>query len=601
MGTWFGRGARGSDRPALRPGEGVSLDFGRGLGTPCTVERVRYDEPDGASRIYVVRVEGFRSRSILKVPAGSRAGVRAEAFGRLALPITSTLAARPALCSLPDSGCEIGLIYEEFLGDAEESARIDGPWDDAEVAFGMYPAVLVLAILHEAGLLHGDVKPRNLFLHPDRLPIGPGGRPIRLLCLGDFETVRPSRESEVRFPQGVQPRVGMTPEYAPPSGRTEDPEYDLHCLGLTLLDISRTGPSSPRTAGVASRCLEGSLARFRSAREVLAAFDDLAASVGAEASPGQLFAPDDPRGDCPELVMEVLENIARLTSAGLGSGAGTFLRAVGRRFGSPMWTFAGRALCALWDRDREAIGDVLAVAPAPDPAGGAASRACLALEAALAATAGAVPRPAALPFAPSGIPPLSEVSPAALLPLLDFIAFAPAGAPPTRRAEVAWSGSRGLGQYADAALGEWSVAFRCMRGFQDIARIDRPAVVEDAARMAALHPLFAACLLPAEWLEGIAVLVGRDALVVRVLDSYQEAAMRGPARWTALRRVAALMPALLAGGAETFAKAGDLVGLGGDVLARAVDAMGPAPDLPPCAVPWLLEWPALLAAMEDPS
>jgi hypothetical protein len=196
---------------------------------------------------------------------------------------------------------------------------------------------------------------------------------------------------------------------------------------------------------------------------------------------------------------------------------------------------------------------------------------------------------------------LSDVPPAALFPLLAFIAFAPAGDLSARRAEAAWSGSRALGPFADAALGEWSLAFRCLRGIQDIGRTDRPEAVEDAARMAALHPLFAACLLPAEWLVGLAALVGRDALVVRVLESYLEAARPGPARVTSLRRVAALMPSLVGGGAATFEKAGSLVGLGSDGLARAVEGLGPGPDLPPCAVPWLLEWPALLAALGDAS
>jgi predicted ATPase len=113
-------------------------------------------------------------------------------------------------------GMWMELLRGETLADAIERT---GPLRQAEVVRIGSALALALDAVHQAGLVHRDVKPANVFLEPGRA------------VLTDFGLGRP-REIE-----GERERISGTPLFMAPellAGEPASPRSDIYALGVTL-------------------------------------------------------------------------------------------------------------------------------------------------------------------------------------------------------------------------------------------------------------------------------------------------------------------------------------------------------------------------------
>ena len=140
-------------------------------------------------------------------------------------------------------------------GTLRRRVEVGGPLDEGEVAAAGRQLAVALAALHENGILHGDVKPENVFVDDDDN-----------LVLGDLGAAWVRTDG--RGPSAI------TPAYAAPEvwlGHAPTTASDIYSLGLTLL-FAATGraptPGSPPSEG-----------------DVVAAFGSTAAAALLEVDP----------------------------------------------------------------------------------------------------------------------------------------------------------------------------------------------------------------------------------------------------------------------------------------------------------------------------
>jgi serine/threonine-protein kinase len=95
----------------------------------------------------------------------------------------------------------------------------------------------VLHAVHAAGIVHGDLKPANLFLVPD--PEVAGGERVKVLDFGIARLAGKAQSAGVQTRHG--PVMGM-PHYRSPEqcggGTTADPRADIYSLGCILFEIA---------------------------------------------------------------------------------------------------------------------------------------------------------------------------------------------------------------------------------------------------------------------------------------------------------------------------------------------------------------------------
>ncbi len=154
----------------------------------------------------------------------------------------------PGILRVHDMGEHDGLFYivSEFLeGESlAERVRRDGPLDPAEAERVFREVLAALACAHDAGIVHRDVKPANIFLAR-----ATATREPRVVLL-DFGLARPTEG-------GTLTQVGRfvgTPEYCAPEqirgAREMSPGVDLYALGATLGEMLSGRPPLRGTSDV---------------------------------------------------------------------------------------------------------------------------------------------------------------------------------------------------------------------------------------------------------------------------------------------------------------------------------------------------------------
>lgn len=144
----------------------------------------------------------------------------------------------PHLCSLVEIGWADGrwfVAYQYLAGGDLETAR--ARFDDGRVPLRTVlrwaiDALKGVGAMHDAGFLHGDIKPSNLMLDE-------AGKVV--VC--DFTTLTPLQGT-----LALSLKNG-TPEYLPPEAQLRSPQRDFYALGLTIsaLLLGRL-PESPEAA-----------------------------------------------------------------------------------------------------------------------------------------------------------------------------------------------------------------------------------------------------------------------------------------------------------------------------------------------------------------
>ena len=189
----------------------------------------------------------------------------------------------------------------------------------------LFSVACVLTVVHQAGLLHGDVKPANLIV-----------RPLGQVALVDLGLATALRE-------GGEESVGLTPHFAAPEVRAGGPltvQGEVYSLGVMLSDLLDDGADAELSAGasdelqkLAARAKsEAPEARFPSADEFAQA---LFAALGGDVVPYERAGPPWPvkglEGPAYQL-KKAIEALAPGSTYRLraprGCGASTLLRRV---------------------------------------------------------------------------------------------------------------------------------------------------------------------------------------------------------------------------------------------------------------------------------
>ena len=123
----------------------------------------------------------------------------------------------PGIVALEGRDTDGGLLLQKAVCSLADVLHERGPLPDDEVRAVGAAASTALARVHEAGLVHGDVKPANLLLSPS-------GE----LLLADFDAAAPA--------DGQRLARSSPPRSAP--GAPARPAIDVRALAVTLVELS---------------------------------------------------------------------------------------------------------------------------------------------------------------------------------------------------------------------------------------------------------------------------------------------------------------------------------------------------------------------------
>ncbi len=181
-------------------------------------------------------------------------------------------------------------------------------------------AARVLARVHAAGILHGDISPGNLLVRPD------GSDPV----LADFDLATTFAEERLDFSHpsevaGTLPYV--SPERTGRTGRAADQRADLYSLGAVLYQLATGQPPFGIGAGDPLDLIHAHLAKLPAPPHELA--PDLPPMLSAillrllEKEPDRRYASAEGLAHDLDRLLAVPPGDTSPSSA---SGAGTFLR-----------------------------------------------------------------------------------------------------------------------------------------------------------------------------------------------------------------------------------------------------------------------------------
>jgi len=286
----------------------------------------------------------------------------------------------PSLVTLYDARLtgddHVYLVMELVNGPSLQRRIEEGPVSPAEVAGIIADLAGALAVVHDAGIVHRDVKPSNVLLRPVR-----GGARAVEAVLADFGVARLIGATRLTTPGTV---IGTAAYLAPEQVRAEPPRAasDVYALGLlaiealtrlhpfgggtlqeTLLARLARQPDIPGTYGGEWQSLLTSMTAFDpddrpSAADVVArvqalAHEAAATAIGAPAAaaswmlptavmsppPGASAGSDDPRAAAGDSTAPV----AAGASVGVGAGSSLVSAARPRRSFRRRWVWAGAA------------------------------------------------------------------------------------------------------------------------------------------------------------------------------------------------------------------------------------------------------------------
>src|SRR5271170_244397 len=196
-----------------------------------------------------------------------------EAFLREGALLAELYEISPAICQARDAGSVMGsggmrlpyLVLEwlEGMSLAEvlsaEAARGARPRTLPEAVSLLEPVAHALALAHERGIVHRDVKPGNIFVLGD--PREPGCA-VKLLDFGVAKVLSDARATAGALAATVGPLSAFTPYYAAPEqfSRAHGPTgpwTDVYALALVLVELAtgcdpQEGDDVPSVAAVAT-------------------------------------------------------------------------------------------------------------------------------------------------------------------------------------------------------------------------------------------------------------------------------------------------------------------------------------------------------------
>lgn len=212
---------------------------------------------------------------------------------------------RPGIVKVYDLFSEKGglfLVMERLIGATfEEILRAHGKLEEALALWLIRRLVSTLETIHLSGLVHGDIKPENLYLTHE------GG-----VILLDFGAVNHYLSRHNKAPRFLTPGYAPPEQYQPKS--TPDPASDLYAVGATLYQLLTGSPPpesmertrgarlpsptqkgadvSPATVAALARTLALSREkRPASAHELLGLLPDLEVRTPAEIAPWEVLTP----------------------------------------------------------------------------------------------------------------------------------------------------------------------------------------------------------------------------------------------------------------------------------------------------------------------
>ena len=204
----------------------------------CTLERLL--GVGGMSAIYLARQERPRRRvavKLLRAASAPTPEVWARTLARFHREADAAAALDHAnIIPIYEFGVEqtgegeIAYIVMPYLADGSLGALLarQGPFSVPQTILYLEQAAAALDYAHQAGIVHRDVKPSNLLLHPD-------GR----LLLTDFGVARTLHGSQDPDLTATGMTMG-TPEYMAPEqirGERVGPTTDVYALGVVAYTL----------------------------------------------------------------------------------------------------------------------------------------------------------------------------------------------------------------------------------------------------------------------------------------------------------------------------------------------------------------------------